>query len=70
MANGRKGNYGWSLAASTAIAVGGLYLTAALANQSPELARATIVSIPVLQVVSSILIERKTAERRHARRNR
>jgi hypothetical protein len=70
MANGRKGNYGWSLAASTAIMASGLVLTAALFEQSPTLAQATLVSIPVLQVVSSILIERKTAARRHARRNR
>jgi hypothetical protein len=70
MANGRQGSYGWSLAASTAIAAGGIVLAGALSDQHESLAGATVVSIPVLQVISSIVIERKTAERRQARRNR
>lgn len=54
LANGRRGNYGLSLLASAGIAAAGL----ALAGGGDH--GEVLVAVPVLQLVSSILIERGT----------
>ncbi len=54
LANGRRGNYGLSLLASAGIAAGGL----ALAGGGDH--GEVLAAVPVLQIVSSILIERGT----------
>jgi hypothetical protein len=54
VANGRRGNFGLSLLSS--LAIGGVGLAVALeANEA-----AVLIPVPVLQIVSSILIERAT----------
>jgi hypothetical protein len=54
VANGRRGSFGLSLLSS--LAIGGLGLAVALeANEA-----AVLIPVPVLQIVSSILIERAT----------
>jgi hypothetical protein len=55
LANGRRGNYGASLLASLGIGAAGLAIAVA-ANEG-----GVLLPVPVLQLVSSILIERKTA---------
>ncbi len=55
LANGHRGNYGASLLASLGIGAVGLGLAAAT-NEG-----AFMIPVPVLQLVSSILIERRTA---------
>jgi hypothetical protein len=55
LANGRRGNYGASLAASLGIGAAGL----AVAVASRE--GAVMLTVPVLQLVSAIAIERATA---------
>jgi hypothetical protein len=55
LANGSRGNYGRSAAASAGIGV--LGILAALAAESGEV----LVAIPVAQIVSSVLIERVTS---------
>jgi hypothetical protein len=55
LANGGRGNYGASLAASLGIGAAGLAVAMAT-NEG-----AVLLPVPVLQLVSSILIERNTA---------
>jgi hypothetical protein len=56
LANGRRGNYGASLLASLGIGAAGLAV--AVASQEG----AVMLAVPVLQLISSIAIERGTAD--------
>ena len=58
LANGRHGNLGYSLAASLAIGAVGV-LTAVAVNDDTA-SPAIILVIPVSQIATSVLIERKT----------
>jgi hypothetical protein len=60
VANHGRGNFGMSLLSS--LAIGGLGLAVAHESNSA----AVMISVPVLQIVSSILIERKTERLREA----
>ena len=60
LANGRRGSYGLSLLSS--LAIGGLGLAVASETNSGL----PMLSVPVLQIVTSILIERKTERLREA----
>jgi hypothetical protein len=62
VANGRRGRLGPSLLASAFIgAAGGLIITQ---SKQDEVLVGTAVGVPVLQIVSSIIIERTTSRRR------
>jgi hypothetical protein len=54
VANGRRGNYGLSLLAS--LAIGGVGFGATLASHENGI----MIAVPVLQLISSIVIERRT----------
>jgi hypothetical protein len=58
LANGRRGNFGLSLLTSLAIGAAGLGVAYAT-NEG-----AVMLPVPVLQIVSSILIERRTEKRK------
>lgn len=62
LANGRRGNFGATLLASLATGVVGLGVSQA-ANSAE-----VMLAVPVLQIVSSVLIERATEKRRQADR--
>ena len=57
IANGRRGNYGFSLITSVVIGAAGIVVVDATNDGSP------FIVVPVLQLVSSILIERATSRR-------
>ncbi len=56
IANGRRGNYGFSLITSVVIGAAGIVAVDATNDGSP------FIVVPVLQLVSSILIERATSK--------
>ncbi len=58
IANGRRGNYGFSLITSVVIGVAGIVVVDATNDGAP------FIAVPVLQLVSSILIERATSRPR------
>lgn len=61
LANGRRGSYGYALAASTGIAALGL---AAAFNTADPYRGASLVSIPLAQLAASIAIERRGRQRK------
>ena len=56
IANGRRGNYGYSLITSMVIGAAGIAAVHATNDGAP------FIAVPVLQLVSSILIERATSK--------